>query len=185
MPPRDPKADEKEAKRLTPLVLRAQKGESGALDELIRAVDQRLFRFCVYLCGNTQLARDLCQDSLVRVLEQLPTLREPERFLPWLFRCARNLHLDFVKGAAQKGHSGLDTLDESQSAVNPPDYEEMQKIRRALSLLEEADRSAVLLIDLEGHDYAQAAEIMGISESALRSRLHRARKEFLRIFSKE
>jgi RNA polymerase sigma-70 factor (ECF subfamily) len=59
------------------------------------------------------------------------------------------------------------------------------EIAEVLGKLEPEARIAILLVDMEGHSYTEAAEIIGISESALRSRLHRARQAFIGEYEKK
>ncbi|HEX4925767.1 MAG TPA: RNA polymerase sigma factor [Bdellovibrionales bacterium] len=160
---------------MTKLVLGAQSGDEGALSDLIEATQRELFRFTYYLCGNNQLAHDLCQDTFIKVLEGIGNLKEPHRFKSWLFTMAKNLYLDHNKSSKNKGHVSLDSSPDLESSE---DKQKVMEIRQALSHLEAEERIPLLLVDLEGHSYQEAAQIIGISEDALRSRLHRARQTF-------
>jgi RNA polymerase sigma-70 factor (ECF subfamily) len=170
-----------EADGLLKLVTEAQTGDEAALSRLIENTQNDLFRFTYYLCGNNQLAHDLCQDTFIKVLENIAKLKEPERFKSWLFRMAKNLYLDHVKSSKNKGHVGMESVPDLQSAE---DKETALEIRQALSHIETEERILLLLVDLEGHSYGEAAQIVGITEDALRSRLHRVRQTFLAKYKK-
>jgi RNA polymerase sigma-70 factor (ECF subfamily) len=178
------KAGAQDKQDLTGIVSRARSGDPSALRQLLEHTQDGLFRFCYYLCGNRALAEDITQDALVRVLEELHSLKDAGAFQSWLFRVAKNLYLDFVKSAKNKNHIPLDDLSLPEPSSNP-DSIQILKIREALGRLDSEDRPLLLLADLEGHSYAEIAKIMGISEAAVRSRLHRARQIFLRLFSGE
>jgi RNA polymerase sigma-70 factor, ECF subfamily len=167
---------------LTPYVLSAQKGDESALSYLIESTQKDLFRFTYYLTGNTQLAHDLCQDTYIKVLEKIRSLKEPDRFKSWLYRMTKNLYLDHIKSSKNKGHVSLDGA--IPEMVTGEDKQKVMEIRQALSHLETEERIPLLLVDLEGYSYEEAAQMIGISEDALRSRLHRARTTFSTKYKK-
>ncbi|MEQ1877155.1 MAG: RNA polymerase sigma factor [Bdellovibrionia bacterium] len=166
---------------LTTHVLEAKAGSEEALSYLIEATQKDLFRFSYYLSGNNQLAHDICQDTFIKVLENIRAVKEPERFRSWLFKMAKNLYLDHIKSSKNKGHVGMESLPDL--ATNE-DKQKTAEIRQALSHLEAEERIPLLLVDLEGYSYEEAAQIVGISEDALRSRLHRARQTFSEKYKK-
>jgi RNA polymerase sigma-70 factor, ECF subfamily len=162
------------------LVARARKGDQAALSELVRATQPRLFRFCLYLCGNPALAQDLCQDAYVRALENLKQLKGPENFPGWLLKTAKNLHLDHVKSPRNAPGPALEDLPPSQEpATSGREAEDRMEVHRALAQLPLEDRQILLLIDVVECTYAETSEIIGISDSTLRFRLHHIRKAFL------
>jgi RNA polymerase sigma-70 factor, ECF subfamily len=156
------------------LVVRAKKGDAEAQTALVRATQERLFRFCYHLCRDRGLAQDLAQDSLIRALAEIGKLKEPEKFLSWLYRIARNLFLDHVKSPANATKLEVDEKLEAQD-----DQEFSLHLRQVLQQLDPEDRFLLLLIDLEERTYQEAAEIVGISESNVKFRLHHIRKEFI------
>lgn len=164
----------------------AQKGDSEAFSRIIELTQDRLYRFCFYLTRNSSLAQDICQDTYLKVLEKIGSLREPNRCLSWLFRMAKNLFLDHVKRKKPDTVATTETLDYWMSAgAEHPLKDFTLKVRDCLGTLSAEERVVILLVDLEGYSYGEAAEIIGISENALRSRLHRARASFGTEFSKD
>jgi RNA polymerase sigma-70 factor, ECF subfamily len=162
-------------------VVAAKAGDPDALAYIIESTQKELYRFTYFLCGNNQLAHDICQDTFIKVLESIRGLKEPERFRSWLFKSAKNLYLDHIKSSKNKGHVGMESLPDL--ATNE-DKQRTAEIRQALSHLETDERLPLLLVDLEGYSYEEAAQIVGISEDALRSRLHRARQTFSERYKK-
>jgi RNA polymerase sigma-70 factor (ECF subfamily) len=161
------------------LVRRAQRGEEGAFEELIRCTQNRLFRFLYFLSGDATLAGDLCQDTYLYTLEHLSKIREPKAFPHWLFLVGRNRFFDHRRNKKNR--------PPSEKAFSTPrlaasDRELAVQTLEIFSKLDPDWREVLLLIDLEGHSYLEASEIIGISESATRSRLHRAREAFHRLF---
>lgn len=156
---------------------RARRGDEEAMGRLVEETQRPLFRFLVFLCGDRTLAQDICQDTYVYALEHLGELRQPAAFRRWLYQIARHKLLDHRKLRANQPHRELEEeTDPGPSGAG--DQELTLQIQRVLGDLEEADRIVLLLVDMEGHSYTEASEIIGISESAVRSRLHRARKAF-------
>jgi RNA polymerase sigma-70 factor (ECF subfamily) len=170
-----------EAAALAALVEAARAGDERAMGELVRATQDRLFRFVFLLGADRALANDLCQDAYLYALEHLSELREPAALQGWLSTIARNKFLDHVKSPRHSASAPLEAAPE----LPAPDLETVQQVRQALSKLDAEDRSLILLVDLEGHSYGEAAELLGISEAALTSRLRRARAAFHALYFPE
>jgi RNA polymerase sigma-70 factor (ECF subfamily) len=185
-----------ESDRILKCVLAAQAGDLAAYGELIELTQDRLMRFSVLLAGNRELAQDLCQEVYVKLFDALKKLKEPEKFNSWLFRVTKNLFIDNYRSEMPtesltddeefKG-SKLDRIQAEQAGGEPPASasDTVIQVRDALNTLGSEDRVLILLVDMEGHSYQEAAEIIGISENSARSRLHRARKKFLNIYNAE
>lgn len=166
------------------VVRKAQAGDEAATRILIESSQDRLFRFCMYLAGNPELAQDICQDTYLKVLEKLGSLQDPNAFMSWLFRAAKNRFLDHLKSRKAADERTLEDLPESVLPSSTPEYENVLEVRRVMAMLDPDERVVLLLIDLEGYSYGQAAETTGDSESAIRSRLHRARQSFRKEMKK-
>ena len=125
----------------------------------------------------------------MKALSQISSLKEASSFVSWLFQIARNHYLDGKRRASSKevvlaDETPIDQHVSLQTHTPPTGHSELE-VRQALMRLEEDERAVLILIDLEEYSYEEAAEIIGISENALRSRVHRARKAFLKIFNQE
>lgn len=162
----------------------AQKGDQRALGWLVEQAQGRLYRFFLVLIGNPRDAEDFCQDTLIKALEHLGSLKDPRSFMSWLFRMGKNLFLDHVRSPRNDETASLEAVLDSGHGAKHPDAEMIAATHRALLKLTIDERLILLLIDLEEHSYSEAAEIMGISEAAVRSRLHRARQTFREKFEK-
>lgn len=162
-------------KILVPLAL---KKEAKAQAQIIELTQNRLFKFCMLLGNNRELAEDLCQEAYIKAFDQLHKLNAADTFYPWLCQIAKNLFFDFKRKQKEK-------LSEAEEIKNTQtqnsDLDEIIQVQRVLAVLEPEDRYLLLLIDLEGLSYKETAEQLKISEEAVRSRLHRIRQEFLKI----
>jgi RNA polymerase sigma-70 factor, ECF subfamily len=164
---------------LEKLVKRAAGGDAGAMSELMRITQQKLFRFCLFLCHDSPLAQDLMQDTYVRALSEIRKLKDARKFMSWLHQIARNRFLDHVKSPGNRPAAELDEemvgeLGEKEFGIH---------LREVLARLAPDDRVLLLLIDLEEYSYKEASEIIGISEASVRFRLHQIRKEFIKKYS--
>jgi RNA polymerase sigma-70 factor (ECF subfamily) len=177
-----PKPDNERIKRLVTLV---NQGQEPALNELVGLIEAHLFRFCVFLTGDRVFAQDLCQDTLIRAIEAMGQLKEPDKFMGWLFSICRRLFIDHCRASqaeAQSQSKDADTDFMNLIAAPGPNPDEILQIRQALLALEPEDRTLILLVDVEEYSYKEASEIIGVSENAVRSRVHRIRKRFLEKF---
>lgn len=161
------------------LVIKAQRGDDSAVSELIEKTQDRLYRFCYYLTQNPILAQDICQDVYVKVLEKIKKIKDPAAFQSWLFRVAKNIYLDHIK--SPKNHhlqinEDFEISDGSQSLKKTNNNLELWAI---LDKLPADERLLIVLIELEGYSYMEAADIVGTSQDALRLRLHRIRKKIV------
>jgi len=169
---------------LEDLVEAAKRGDEGALSRLIERSQTRLFRFCLYLTGDPRLSEDLCQDTYVKVLEKLKSLRSAADFHGWLYRTAKNLYIDQWRRAKRLEPLPLDSEPERRGAPAERLPDLALEIRAALASLDPEHQVLLLLIDQQGHSYKEAAAILGLSEAAVTSRIHRIRRAFLEAYEK-
>ena len=180
---RDQSADQ-EALKLSAFVRSAQKGETSALGGIIDITQRRLFKFAFMLCSNTQTAEDLCQDTYLKAFSSLSTLADPNKAMAWLYRILKNLAIDRFRLSSTKNETATENLD-LFTDVSGADKETLLYVRELMQTLEPDDRTLVLLVHLEEYTYREAAELLGLTEDAVRLRLHRARKSLLEKYEKD
>ena len=166
------------------LIQAAKEGDQEALSLLIERSQPRLYRFCLYLTGDPRLSEDLCQDTYVKVIEKLKSLREPGDFRGWLCRTAKNLYIDQWRRTKKREAIPLDPIQEFHGAPAEPMPDLVLQIRDALACLDLESQVLLLRIDQQGHSYREASEILGISEAAVTSRIHRVRSTFWKAYEK-
>jgi len=166
------------------LVQAAKDGDQDALSLLIERSQTGLYRFCLYLTGDPRLSEDLCQDTYVKVLQKLKSLRKAGDFRAWLYRTAKNLYIDQWRRAKRHEPVPLDSVEERRGAPAQRVPELVLEIRAALTSLDLENQVLLLLIDQQGYSYEEAAGILGLSKAAVTSRIHRARKAFLEAYMK-
>ena len=171
---------DQETQELAKLVRAAQKGEEQALVGILRKTQARLLKFAYLQTGNAEIAEELCQEAYIKAFAAIASLDEPERVVSWLFRILKNLVFDrfrLVSVRSEKASEDLDLLEDP--AVRQEGREDFLYIRELLQCLEAMDRAVVLAVHLEGYSYCETAELLGLTEDAVRSRLQRARKKML------
>ncbi len=145
-----------------------------------------LLRYLPRQVGDAALAEDLLQDTLLRVAKGLRGFEGRAALRTWLFAIANNVVADHLRGP-QLRHKiiTIDEVDEPESAEVPHAeqlvIDEMnQCVREVIDSLPTDYRSALVLCDLEGMSNAEMAEVLGITLTAAKVRLHRARNRLRR-----
>lgn len=143
----------------------------------------KIFRLAFRVTLNTQEAEDLTQDTLVRVWSRRDELTEVKSLEAFCIAVCRNMALDRVKRAEHSNLSLDDDATNTDAFDNAPSPDErmerderLQRVHQLFNDLPERLRTALQLRDIEGMSYAEAAEVMGVSEDLFKVTLHRARK---------
>jgi RNA polymerase sigma-70 factor (ECF subfamily) len=129
---------------------------------------------------------DVLQDVFVRVQRGLATLRDEERFTSWLFQIARNSVADHQRTRARHPLPATTPDDDQAAAADDDDREAARSLSACVSLfvaqLRSPYREAVTLVELEGLTAREAAEMVGISVSGMKSRVQRGREQLRELF---
>jgi RNA polymerase sigma factor (sigma-70 family) len=156
--------------------------------ELVRRHRGRVLRLATRLTGNRSDAEDLTQEVFVRALTAGDTLR-PDAVEGWLHRVTTNLFLDHAR---RRSRVRVDPWGEHLEArVRPAAAADVpllgatfeSDVEAALEALVPAVRAVVVLVDLEGLSYAEAASVLGLKVGTVRSRLHRGRSQLRRALA--
>lgn len=133
-----------------------------------------LHNYLFYKCGNAELARDISQDSFIKLWENCHKAI-PGKETSFLFTIAHNLFLNDYskKKTVLNFKSNLKTLADNESPEFLLEEKEFnEKLQYALSKLSEAQRTAYLMNRIDGKTYKEIAEILGISVKAVEKRIH-------------
>jgi len=135
-----------------------------------------LRRYAWSLVRNASDADDLVQDCLLRALNRLDTVREERQLRPWLFTIMHNLYVNRWRRAKIRAEvSAEDTVAEISMPAPQPASIEMRDVLRGLRELPADQRQVILLIAVEGFEYAEVAAMLGVPVGTVMSRLSRAR----------
>ena len=149
------------------------------------------WRFSMSVCGHADDAEDAMQEALIKTYRYVGRIREPEAFRPWLYRTVRNACLIGRRkrvgeparlqslDEALPGPEGPIARDARHPGKNPEQLADnaglRRRLRAALRTLPGPYRAIVFLREMEGLSTHEVAEVMGISEDNVKTRLHRAR----------
>ncbi len=168
------------------LVLKAQRGNRAAFEELVRRTSRLVFARLYLETGDTHDAEDLLQETLLRAYRALPTLAQAARLRPWLLTIAHNVVTDSARGRmrqkrATPPRAGPNALEGvAGDAASPVEELERAELRgRVLDVLRalpEDYRLPLTLHYIAGADYASIATQLGLSNGTLRGLLHRGLK---------
>jgi RNA polymerase sigma-70 factor (ECF subfamily) len=173
------------------LMLQVRQDQPGAFEQLVTLYQQRLVGIMTHLVGNAAEAEDLAQEVFLRIYRARKKYRARSKFSTWLFTIANNLALNAIRSRQRKPVVPLPVQDSGPLGPRPaeqlvPDRrsgptQRLQRqemaalVRQALEGLNERQRMAVVLNKFEDMNYAEIAEVMGLTVKAVKSLLSRAR----------
>lgn len=155
----------------------AKHHDAKAQSELIVLTQQRLFKFCLLLGNNRELAEDLCQEAYIKAFSSLEKLNAPDSFYAWLCQIAKNLFFDHKR---KKKEEPLSEEAAEKAESTDQQMESVIQVQKVLRTFDPDDRYLLLLVELEGMSYRETAEMLKTTEDAVRSKLHRLRQEFVK-----
>lgn len=176
-----------EIDKLTSLVCAVQQGDRQAADELYTAVHQGLYYYISKTVNDPELAQDLLQETFIEIYQTIDKLNEPTAFLKWsrqiaYHKCtayARKTK-DILVDENEDGLSIFDTMEEDRTEFIPDEALDKadlkQTIHAMLAELPLEQRSAILLRYFDEIPVKEIAEIQGVSEGTVKSRLNYGRK---------
>jgi RNA polymerase sigma-70 factor (ECF subfamily) len=144
----------------------------------IAAEIPRLRRYARSLTRDVTAADDLVQDCLTRALAKVHLWQEGTDLRAWLFTILHNQYVNQVRRAVREGTAVAlsDAEPVLTSAPNQGKRLELRDLERALAKLPEEQRSALLLVGMEGMRYEEVADILAVPVGTIRSRLSRGRE---------
>jgi RNA polymerase sigma-70 factor, ECF subfamily len=176
-------------------------GDSGAWAELVRTHHRRVYGLCYRFTGNPADAEDLTQDVFLKIYSNLASFDLTRGSLQvWITTMTRNLLVDnFRRTRNQRATGSLDDGWESSEELSPIDrltsrspsphesaaQKELAKmVQNALARVSVELREAVILRDLQDLDYKEIAQVLGIPEGTVKSRISRGRAELARLLER-
>lgn len=173
-----------EKEKIKRLVLQAGQGDRAAFGELYEETGRSVYFNCLKLLGNAQQAEDITQDTFMKALEKLDSLKEPENFSAWVNRIAiNNCKMYFRKNPRTAEEESEKIIDDTpDSELIPDDYADSEEKRRIImniidTTLTDEQRQTIVLYYFDMMSVAEIAEIMECSVGTVTSRLSAARKK--------
>jgi RNA polymerase sigma-70 factor, ECF subfamily len=180
----------------TYLIERARGGDAEALTDLYRRHERRVYNLALRTLGNPWDAADVAQEAFIKAFRNLDSFKGDALFTTWLHRIVVNAAYDHLRRRRPEPMDG-DILEEisgpsgtgavvgsGREGIDPAIDGLSDPLRDALMSLNEGFRFAVVLCDLLGFPYDEAAEILGVQEGTIKSRIFRAREALATALTK-
>ncbi|MDQ2657630.1 MAG: sigma-70 family RNA polymerase sigma factor [Bacteroidota bacterium] len=170
------------------LIVRAKTGDPGAQGKLVQLWYKRIYNFGYKFFLDHDLAMEVSQRTFISMCKNLATLQDTARFKPWLYKIAVNYCREEAR--KKKGNRSLPfDLEWNHDADNSPSWESSGQrhdnperqlqhreltdiLQSALRQLSEEQREVVIMKEYEGLKFREIAEVLGISENTVKSRMY-------------
>ena len=171
-----------ERQRVTPeLIAACRRGDPRSFEEVVRRTHRHVYTQALRLVGDRKDAEDVAQDAYLRVFRSLKGFRGDAQFETWLYRIVANAAMSHLRRRRRFG----DVLTEPEDGP-PPEIAstartddqavDRQALQEALEALPLSLRTVVVLKDIYGLSCQEIGDQIGVSEGAVKVRLHRARR---------
>jgi len=170
-----------------------KKGENLAFEELVRRHQGRVYAVAYRLTGNREDALDVAQESFLKAYRRIDAWQPTGSFLPWLLRLTTNQGIDFLRRRKRQRHESLDETFlpdverfRNRTAVEPTCMDTGDRVRaaeidarvrKALVVLSENQRTVFMLRHYEGLQLNEIADAMGCTVGSVKVHLFRALKK--------
>jgi RNA polymerase sigma-70 factor (ECF subfamily) len=167
-------------------------GGEAAFDELLARYETPVITFCYAFVRNRECAEDIAQETFLRVFRNAQRYQPVAKFTTWLYKIAANLCLNELKKSKLRQTRSLDEpagLDpdgtkiieriaaDNSSPLSTLEHLEVQNIiRQAIDHLPDDQRTTLIMVDYHHMPYQEIAEILGVTVSAIKMRVKRARE---------
>jgi RNA polymerase sigma-70 factor (ECF subfamily) len=179
----------------TARVIAAQQGSQEAFTELVEAYQTHVYNLCYRMLGEPESAEDAAQETFLRAYQHLQRYDRSRPFATWLLSIAAHYCIDRLR----RRRFSFSSLDDDQEwgatelpdldAPNPEDVtvhrERSGQMQAAIGKLSPTDRAAIVLRYWHDCSEAEIADTLDLSVSAVKSRLHRARRELAGYWQQE
>ncbi len=177
------------------LVERCLRGDTRSWETLLNTYSGRIFNMAYRYTGRFDLSEELTQDVFVKIYENLRAFRpETGSLQNWMMRVGRNLIIDNYRATKKEknvaGSEELEALDFTAHSGTAGPFDDLYSKERAeylMSGLRELTpelREAVILRDIEGLTYQEIADLLGIPDGTVKSRINRGRIELAKVLKR-
>jgi RNA polymerase sigma-70 factor (ECF subfamily) len=166
-------------------LVRALEGDDSAFAHLVETYQRPVYNLCYRMLDDSGDAEDAAQESFLRAYKSLDRYDTERSFVTWLLSIASHYCIDQLR---KRRFTSFSIDDEDHAWLEPPDpgpnpeislsvTEKNAQVQELLDVLAPKDRSAVVMRYWYDYSYEEIADALSLSVSAVKSRLHRARRE--------
>jgi RNA polymerase sigma-70 factor, ECF subfamily len=178
------------------LVARARAGDVHSFNQLILRWERPIFALAYRMIGREEDARDVCQDTFLRAYRALPGFKGQAKFSSWLYRIAMNLCRDWMRKQRRAPVTQLpEDADPIELASERGPVESVEdlvarrelsaSVEKAMALLPEEQRTAIILKEYHGMTFQEIADLQGCPLSTVKTRLYQGLSVLRRHLERE
>ena len=156
-------------------IQQSRAGNGAAFARLVERYQRMIHALTFRMTGSQVDAEDVAQEVFVQAYQQLRSYRAEAKFSSWLYRIGINQCLNWKKKSARREQAHVDWGDE-QRTESPPNAR-VEQVQQALLQLDPKQRAAIILTVYEEMNHAEAARVLGCSETTVSWRIFMARKK--------
>jgi len=157
-------------------------GDRRAFGQLVEAYQSPIRRFFFHLTGgDDDLSKDLAQDTFIKAWLNIGSFRAAATFSTWLYRIAYNIFYDCARAKKPVADTDLETVSDKITA-DTSDSDFGMDFEKALTILNEDEKTAILLFFMEDQPVAKIATIMNCPTGTIKSHLHRGKEKLINYF---
>ena len=154
---------------------KADRERRHRFDRIVAVFHRDMYRYAAWLSRDPGVAEEVVQEALLRAWKSLDALRDDDAAKPWLLTIVRRENARYFE-RKRLDTVDIDDLTPAQSAmVAESENEQVRDVREAIYRLDEDYREPLVLQVLLGHSTQEIADLMGLKQGAVLTRLHRAR----------
>jgi len=165
------------------LVAKSIRGDAESFNELVLRWERPIYALAYRTIGREEDARDVCQETFLRAFRALPGFRGQAKFSSWLYRIALNLCRDWIRRERRtpvvQPPEDVDLLELAAASEPSESIEDLvarqdlsRVVERAMALLPEEQRTAIVLKEFHGLTFQEIADLVGCPLSTIKTRLY-------------
>ncbi len=179
------------------LIKKAVSGNTDAFEELIKNYEKIVYNIAYKMLNNSEDAKDISQEVFIKIYRNLSKFDGKSLFSTWVYRITMNTCIDELRKRKGKEVYSMDEdIEKEESSIKkqfvdekgtPEDFyisrEKQQEIINSINMLKDEHKQIIILRDINGFEYTQIAQILGISLGTVKSRIARARIQLKNLIS--
>ena len=172
------------------LIARALMGDETAFENLLRPYRQGMLNTAYRMTGNSEEAKEVCQEAVIKVFKYLRSFKRGKSFKNWIYKTLINCAYDDLKRRGRREQVIENQKRQTVKQIHNPEavflnMEIKEKIQTFLQVLSPKEKAVFLLRDVDGLSIKEASEVLKSSSVSVRTHLSRARQKIRREFEKK
>ncbi len=172
------------------LIIRSQKGDINAFEELISIYQQKIYNIAYFKTQDLHLAEDICQEVILRIFKKINLYKFRGPFDRWVYRVTCNVINNIAKKFRSVAEISFENVGhevyESEKFDEDLDKKiKAEKLRKLILKIPHKFQIVLILYEFEGKSYEEIAEILGKNLNTVKTRLYRARQILKSLILKE